>query len=944
MHVHIRLLGGFAVTVDDRTVPAGSWRRRSAASLVKLLALQPERRLRREQVIDALWPDLLLDEAAPRLHVAAHYARITVDHRDVVVLGGGVVSLFPVADVTVDAAEFDRAAELARADGGPESAGDAAARYTGTLLPDDLYEPWTEEPRDRLRLRHLELLRAAGRYEELVAADPLDEEAQLALVRDHLREGRRQAALRSLDRMADLFRRELGVEPSPVALELRATAESQPVSLPVKPAFPEQRSKPPSRAPARGRSPLPPARNRLVGRDADLERVTALLGDHRVVTVTGPGGAGKSTLALAIARRLQSEEGKNADSEVVLAELAPVRDEEGVTRAVAEAAGVQGEGAVETASLATNLGPRAVLLVLDNCEHLLDASAALVDAILDAGDAARVLVTSREPLQVDGEAVHRIGSLGPESAELFAERAVSAAGPGLASADDPRVVDLCERLDGLPLAIELAAAQLRHLSLQELVDRLDDRLTLFVGGRPKAGQRHSALATTIEWSYRLLSDDSREVFDRLGVFPASFDLDEVQAVAGGLDAAKAANLVGDLVAKNLVVHDPNVRRYRLLETIRLFASRRLDDSGMRAEVVELLRRHVVARSTALPRVRTWLSASTAARSRDDLENLRLTFAACLERDDLSAAVDIALSISTLWRNAVSYAEGSRWVAALRARDLTPPDRLWTLILSADVGLGSGDARMLRRAVAEADALSDQVDEPGAAVLAAIYDAMAHLVHPNRAARLLGEASERARSVGEPGLERLARSFRLVPLRMLGRTRGLDDEADALIEAEGCEYDRYICIWASSCVCLVDRNGKRQRWLMDLQLADLSATGVRENWLTMYWHALCMISNAEEYMTQLRRARRRAEAEGRGAEADCVLALAYAAACRDQWEEAAELVGAAGGALLDDTASFIHHALICEQLVRPRLAPEVFASALARGGEADLTELLAQHGL
>ena len=148
------------------------------------------------------------------------------------------------------------------------------------------------------------------------------------------------------------------------------------------------------------------------------------------MTITGPGGAGKSTLALALARRFQADGGKATDTEVILAELAPVRDDAGVTRAVAEAAGVQGEGAVETATLAVNLGPRPVLLVLDNCEHLLDASAALVDAILDAGPRARVLVTSREPLRVDGEAVHRIGSLGPESSELFVERAVAAAGTG----------------------------------------------------------------------------------------------------------------------------------------------------------------------------------------------------------------------------------------------------------------------------------------------------------------------------------------------------------------------------------------------------------------------------------------------------------------------------------------------------------------------------------
>ncbi|HEX5772124.1 MAG TPA: BTAD domain-containing putative transcriptional regulator [Nocardioidaceae bacterium] len=939
--VHIRLLGGFEVTVDDRPVPARSWRRRSAANLVKLLALQPGRRMLREQVVDALWPDMLVDEAAPRLHVAAHFARAATESQDAVVLAGGAVSLFPTAAVTLDVDQFDRAADAARDTEGQEKAARAASLYAGTLLPEDLYEPWTEEPRDRLRLRHLELLRAAGRYEELVAAEPLDEEAHLLLVRERVARGQRQTALRALDRMTDLFRRELGVDPGPAALTLRKAAES----LPVEAAVPVQRSAPRSSPAASRGSPLPAPRSRLIGRDADLTTVDALLRTHRIVTITGPGGAGKSTLALALARRFRDDPGPDGETDVVLAELAPVRDDAEVTRAVAEAAGVQGEGAVQTGALAATLGPRAVLLVLDNCEHLLDASAALVDAVLDAGPQARILVTSREPLRVDGEGVHRIGSLGSESSELFVERAVAAAGAGVAAADDPRVVELCERLDGLPLAIELAAAQLRHLSLEELIERLDDRLTLLVGGRPKAGPRHSALTATIEWSYRLLSEDARRLFDRLGVFPAAFDLDAVRAVAGESARADVTNLLGDLVAKSLVVHEPADRQYRLLETLRLFAARRLDDSGLRAEVTELLRRHVVARSAAVPRVRAWLSASMAARSRDDLENVRLAFESSLEVDDLPAAVDVALGISTLWRNAVSYSEGRRWVAELSARDLSPPDRLWTLILTADVGLGSGDPRMMRDAAERATALGAQLDDPGATVVATIYDAMANLITPQRAAARLDDAAALAREAGEPSLERLARAFRVVAHRLLGLTEGLDEEVRALVDADsGGGYDRYICIWAASLVALVDRDGPRLRRLMDAQLADLMDSGLQENWLTMYWGALLRIVAGEDYLPQLRRSRRRAEAEGRRADADCVLALGYAAACHDQWEAAAELVGAAAGALQRDTAGFIHHVLVREQLVRPRLEPEVFTAAVARGAGLDLGVLMEKHCL
>ena len=938
MVVHVRLLGRFEVEVDGHPVPADRWSRRSAAQLVKRLALQPGHRLLRDQAIDALWPEVPLDKGLPRLHVAAHRARTAMDAHDGVVLAGGVVSLFPEAELTLDVAEFERAVDAARASGDVRLAEDAVAMYEGALLPDDLYEPWTEEPRERLRLHYREMLRMAGRYEDLVADDPLDEDAQLAMVRDLVRRGRRQDALRALDRMAELFERELGVEVSEAAETLRAEAEALPVG-----EVSEDASYVAATSP--GRAALPAARTRLVGREQDLAEVDALLQTHRVVTISGPGGAGKSTLALAHARRVEAEAGEGDGVDVVLAELAAARDAADATRTVAEAAGVQGAGAVDAARLAATLGPRRMLLLLDNCEHLLDPSADLVDALLDAGTGIRVLVTSREPLRVDGEVVHRLGSLGRDSAELFVERAVAAAGADAATVDDPKVVELCERLDGLPLAIELAAAQLRHLTLAELVDRLDERLALLVGGRPRAGERHSALTTTIEWSYRLLSEDSRRVFDLLGVFPADFDLDAVEAVTGRHDRVGVTNVLGDLVAKSLLVHDREAGRYRLLETIRLFAVQQLDRSGDHAAATERLRSHVVARARAVPRARTWLSASTAARSRDDLANVRLAFQASLDADDVSAAVDIALGISTLWRNAVSYEEGRGWVAELLSRDLDDADRLWAHLLEADIALGSGSPRALRHAAHDATVLAVGAGDEGAVLVAAIYSAVAHLGDPSGVTRRLEEIAAEARAAGEPGLARLARGFRLFTVRMQGPDDSLADEVVTLLEAEsGRDYDRYICLWGASLLALVDRDGVRLRGLMDAQINDLVTSGLRENWLTMYWGALALIVEGADYLPQLRRSRTRAADEGRQVEADCVLALAYAAACADEWERAAELLGAVAGDLLHDTAGFIHLALVRDQLVRPHLEAEVFATATARGAELDVPALLRESGL
>ena len=942
MRVQVRLLGRFEVVVDGRPIPARGWRRQSASRLVKLLALQPSYRLHREQIIDALWPDVPLDTGATRLHTAAHYARTALGDPASIVVAQGVVSLYPDETVEVDVAGFERAVAAAREAGDSQSAAAAAALYPGPLLPEDLYEPWSEEARDLLRLRYREVLRAAGLFEALVADDPLDEDAQVDLARDLLRQGRRRDARQALDRMAEVLERELGVELPEAALRLReelAVAGSPSTYAAPGPA--------PTPAQPAG-SALPAARSRLIGRQRDLDQVATLLRLHRVVTITGPGGAGKSTLALAHARAVH-------DVDVVLAELAPVHAASDVTRAVAEAIGVQGEGALEMSALAATLGPRRVLLVLDNCEHLLDESARLVDAILDAGDQAQVVVTSREPLRVDGEAVHTLGSLGSGAAELFVERASAAAGAEVADAADPRVALLCRRLDGLPLAIELAAAQLRHLSLDELVSRLDDRLTLLAGGRPRAGARHSALSATIDWSYRLLSEDAREVFDRLGAFPASFDLDAVVAVSGGRDAALVTNIVGDLVAKNLVVHERSTGRYRLLETIRMFAVQRLVEAGLDDEVAELLRRHVVARARSKSRARAWLSMSLAAQSRDDLDNVRLAFEASLaSSEDLPDAVDIALAISTLWRNAsrsslrpVSYAEGRQWVEALLSRDVADEDRVWALLMSADVALGSGDPFTMRASTADAVELMSRVDDLGASMVVSIYDAMTHLLEPAQASRRLAAAADHAEERGEPGLARLARGYRLVTARMEGPSPALADEARAVVESVGDrerDYDSYIIHWAASLLALVDLDASRLRELMDAQIRDLAATGLRENWLTMYWEALALALDGEEYLDQLRSARARAEAEGRNADADCVLALACAAATRGEWEQAAELIGAVAGTMLHDTAGYIHLVLIRDQLVRPRLEPVVFKAARVRGADRDASAILAEHGV
>jgi DNA-binding SARP family transcriptional activator len=295
MRVQIDLLGGFAVRVDGRAVPAAEWRRRQAAALVKLLALAPRRTLHREQVIDALWPDTGIDDAAPRLHKAAHYARRSLGDPRAVVLAGDTVSLFPDADVAVDAEAFERCAQqaLAAVDEPGKADGAAAATaaadlWAGDLLPEDPYEAWLEGPRDRLRQLHQEVLRRAGRWADLARADPADEDASLALARRLAESGDRRGALRQLERLERALRGELGVTPGPAVASLRA--ELLALDAP----------------PAEGRRPARPP----LGRDPELGRIDRLIavasqGQGRTLFVSGPPGIGKTAVLRWLDRRAE---------------------------------------------------------------------------------------------------------------------------------------------------------------------------------------------------------------------------------------------------------------------------------------------------------------------------------------------------------------------------------------------------------------------------------------------------------------------------------------------------------------------------------------------------------------------------------------------------------------------------------------------------------------
>jgi predicted ATPase/class 3 adenylate cyclase len=345
---------------------------------------------------------------------------------------------------------------------------------------------------------------------------------------------------------------------------------------------------------------LPAELSTFVGRAPELKKILSLVDSSRLVTLTGPGGSGKTRLGLQAAAEMLDETGDG----VWLVELATVTDADSVPSAIAAVLGVAAQpGRPMLDTLVNALAPQRLLIVLDNCEHLVDACARAADAILRRCPRVHLLATSREPLGIGGEAIYPVPPLSlpaeddsgfappelPDAVALFVDRAqqqgVSLTVDG---SSGPLIASICRRLDGMPLAIELAAARLRSLSLADLRDRLHQRFRLLTGGSRAALARQQTLLATVAWSYSLLDEAEQRLLCRLAVFPESFDLSAAEAVCGvaGLAPPDVVDLLGSLVNKSLVGTEqgPENLRYRLLETIRQFAGERLVEADDAAAI------------------------------------------------------------------------------------------------------------------------------------------------------------------------------------------------------------------------------------------------------------------------------------------------------------------------------------------------------------------------
>ncbi|MEV5828679.1 BTAD domain-containing putative transcriptional regulator [Spirillospora sp. NPDC052242] len=739
-----------------------------------------------ERLIRDLWGDDLPARPAAALRVKVSQLRRALDDaepggRSLVAARAPGYALAAAPDA-IDSLRFETLAARTDPDARARASAltEALALWRGPAFADFADAPFAVAAADRLEERRLtaredlaEARLALGEHRALVAdltdlagRHPLRERLQAALMRALYGAGRQHEALQCYERVRNRLRDELGLDPGPELTALQRAILRQDPSLDVPAAVP---ARPAPLAPAR----LPVPRTALIGRDGEPDAIVAALRASRLVTVTGPGGVGKTRLALEAAART----GDAFPEGVVLVELAGVAPG-GVAEAVTAAAGLPERGGTHAAEPVEGLAGRRALLVLDNCEHVIEPAAKLVDALLATGAELRVLATAREPLGISGEHLHPVSPLPvpppdlPSSEDgvrrlaevpavrLFVARA-AAADPGfvLDASNAAAVAAVCRRLDGLPLALELAAARVRALGPATLAARLDDRFRVLRSERRDVPPRQRTLHAAIAWSWEPLAPAERAVLRRLAVHAGGCTLEaaEETCAGGDVDRAEIMDVIVRLVDRSLVLpaDGPGGVRYRLLESVAAYALDRLADAGETGDVQE---RHddyyarvaecADASRTGHARLR-WLARLDA-----EAANLRRALESAVSRRDARLALRLTSSLAWYWieRGRAGHAGralGAALAAAARPHHLD----------------GLAAARALGDAAAAASALDGLA---GAELLAGRDD---------RAARLLGAAAA-VRAAADPSAG--------VPSRETARL--LDAARAALGDAFPAAYD------------------------------------------------------------------------------------------------------------------------------------------------------------
>jgi predicted ATPase/DNA-binding SARP family transcriptional activator len=668
------LLGPLTATLDGTPIEVGGQKRRA---LLAALLLQANRVVSRDHLIDALWGEEPPDTARNTLQVYVSQLRK--------LLPDGTLETAPhgyrlaVEPESIDVFEFVRLSQAGRsaltigdAAGAATTLREALALWRGPALDDLAWEPFARSEVVRLEELRLAALEdridadlALGRHgqlvgelEQLVTEQPLRERLRGQLMLALYRSGRQADALAVYQRARRTLVDELGIEPSGTLRKLERAILAHDPSLDV----------PQARTPSPRRLPTPPTP--LLGRERELAALAELVRtpDTRLVTLTGIGGIGKTRLGLELVQRLAPEFQQGS----AVATLATIRDSALVSRAILEALEIPESGADADALLARTLAESELLLLVDNFEQVLPAARA-VARLLDAAPRVKVVATSRAPLHIAAEREFPVPPLDDdEAAELFVSRA-QAANPRfeLSEQNAGAVAELCTRLDGLPLAIELAAVRTKLLTPATLLSRLTNRLELLTGGRRDAPRHQQTLRMTFDWSYDLLDANAQSLFAQLGVFAGGWTLESAEAVCDGavlegLGALVDESLVGQ---RETATGEP---RFSMLEIVREYALERLAETGNANELRgRHLARFVALAEEAEPELAKGShQVAWFARLEDEHDNFRAALSFALETGAGSSALRLAVGIRRFWQIHGYLAEGRE---ALDAAIAAAPD-------------------------------------------------------------------------------------------------------------------------------------------------------------------------------------------------------------------------------------------------------------------------------
>jgi predicted ATPase/DNA-binding SARP family transcriptional activator len=761
--VELRILGPLEVLDDDGApVDVGG---RLPRRLLVHLALAHGHPVPVDQLLEDVWGG---ERNAARNNVQVHVSRLRRalgDER--IVTSGGAYALDLPRDA-LDAARFDRLAAEGRAalhagdaDAAATVLRDALTLWRGVPLVDFSDDSFArpvitrlEESRltavedrvdaDLLLGRHSELI---GELEALVLEYPLRERFWAQLMVALYRAGRQADALRAYQRARAVLAEQLGIDPGPALRQVEQAVLAQDDAL----ASPSPRA---AVDVTRSRSTnLPAAATALIGRETEIDATVALVRDHRIATIVGTGGVGKTRLAIEVGRRLLPEFGDG----VYVADLAPATDAPGVATAIATALGVEaelGEGASREVRerLRAFLGRRDTLLVLDNCEHVVAFAAEIVDDLVGRCRELRVLATSREPLMIGGEVLWPLAPLElHDAASLFTERALAVAPAFDATAASRATVRaLCERLDCLPLAIELAAARMRAFTPEDLLSRLDDRFRLLTAGARTASPRQQTLRAVIDWSYDLLFEDERRVFERVSLFAGPFGLLAAEEVCADATIGKddVDELLARLVDRSLVTARRSARgtEFRLLQTLAQYGREQLDQSGS-ADAARARHAGFVASLVEVPdgvhgtAERNWYGVVS-----DWRDDIRVAIEWAIASGEADIACAIAGGLGWYWNMGGRIDETWQWIeAALSLGEPAVPNRrVRALAWAGVVGIAYDSERAIRYGAEGAERARALADDASISVATMLHgSALSDYFHQTEASAALFEESRRA---------------------------------------------------------------------------------------------------------------------------------------------------------------------------------------------------------